>query len=55
MITIKKESFSLMLSRRTIKGEKLTFNKLIEQDYIKFGYADEFKQTKEKKVTIKKK
>lgn len=54
MIVIVKECFSRSLDKKLNIGDEVSFSDEIEKGYIDSGFAV-LKQTKEKKVNIKKK
>jgi len=55
MIVIIKECFSISLKRILKVNEKISFSEETEQAIIDSGFALHIKETKEKKITIKKK
>jgi len=57
MVLITKDFFSIKLQKNYKKGEKISFTEELEMLYIESGCAKKVteKQTKEKKISIKKK
>lgn len=57
MVLIIKDFFSIKLQKNYKKGEKVSFTEELEMLYIESGCAKKVteKQTKEKKISIKKK